>query len=74
MSKRSIQEQLAEQHLLAERLGEHVGRWVAVEGAEVIASEKTLATLLSALGERSCEGVFCVPEHDRCFFGIADAA
>jgi hypothetical protein len=54
--------------LSLDRLGEYVGRWVALRDGEVVAAAHTLEELRATPDLRPGDAVFVVPEPSSYFF------
>lgn len=54
-------EKVRDQRVLAGRLGEHAGRWVAVRGSEVVADDSTLDGLRQQVAGKDVDRIFRVP-------------
>jgi hypothetical protein len=58
---KELENQLKKQRLLATRLRDHAGRWVAVRGDEVVADDDTFDGVREKIRGRAVDRVFRVP-------------
>jgi hypothetical protein len=66
----TITKALEAEELLAARLNDYVGEWVAIRDHEVVENAKTLRGLLAAIEDQPIERVLEVTEDpgDSCFY------
>jgi predicted DNA-binding transcriptional regulator len=62
MSSAELREKIHRQHVLAGRLHNYAGQWVAVRGSDVVADDETLDGLRDKVAGKDVDRIFRVPK------------